>query len=136
VSAAQDIAVRLHAEQRDRFGDPVLEHLARVAAAVPPEARELAWVHDAMERSRVSLDELRAAGLSGTELEALALLSHAPAESYELYALRIAFAAGAAGHLARTVKLADLDDHIAHGPPPPGAPPYRWARRHIGSHPV
>jgi hypothetical protein len=27
------------------------------------------------------------------------------------------------------VKLADLDDHLAHRASPPGAPPYAWARR-------
>ena len=133
-SAARTIASKLHADQRDRFGDPIFEHLARVAAAVPDDAQGTAWLHDAIERTPVSVDDLRAAGLTGTELEALALLSRTPAESYELYALRIAFAAGEAGRLARTVKLADLDDHIAHGPAPRDAPPYRWARRHIAAH--
>jgi len=131
---AREIALNLHADQRDRFGDPILEHLARVAAAVPPDAERTAWLHDAIERTPVSADELQALGLTGTELEALALLSRTPTESYELYALRIAFAAGEAGRLARTVKLADLDDHIAQHSVPVDAPPYRWARRHIAAH--
>jgi hypothetical protein len=29
------------------------------------------------------------------------------------------------------VKLADLDDHLAHDHIPYAAPPYAWARRHI-----
>lgn len=132
-SAAQDIAWRLHVDQLDRFGEPLLAHLARVAAAVPPEARGMAWLHDALERTPVGVDELRAAGLTRIELEALALLSRTPAEPYERYALRIAFAPGEAGRLARMIKLADLDDHIAHGSAPPGAPPYRWARRSIAA---
>jgi hypothetical protein len=133
-STARAIASRIHAHQCDRFGEPIVAHLARVAAAVPPDARGAAWLHDAIERTPVSVDELRDAGLTPTELEAIALLSRTPTESYELYALRIAFAAGEAGRLARTVKLADLDDHIAHGSPPLDAPPYRWARRHIAAH--
>jgi hypothetical protein len=133
-STARAIASRIHADQRDRFGEPMVAHLARVAAAVPPDAEGTAWLHDSIERTGVTVDELRAAGLNGIELEALALLSRMPAESYELYALRIAFAAGDAGRLARTVKIADLDDHIAHGTAPLDAPPYRWARRHIAAH--
>jgi hypothetical protein len=132
-STAREIALKLHADQRDRFGEPILEHLERVAAAVPADARRTAWLHDSIERTRVSVDELRMLGLTGTELDAIALLSRSPSESYELYALRIAFAAGEAGRLARTVKVADLDDHIAHGSPPVDAPPYRWARRHIAA---
>jgi hypothetical protein len=131
---AREIALRLHADQRDRFGEPILNHLARVAAAVPPDAERTAWLHDAIERTPVSADELQALGLTGTELEALALLSRTPTESYEEYALRIAFAAGEAGRLARTVKIADLDDHIAQRAAPADAPPYRWARRHIAAH--
>jgi hypothetical protein len=128
---ARRIAQRVHAGQRDRFGEPMGEHVARVAAAVPPEARATAWLHDVPERSAVSAEELRAQGLTVHELDALELLTRDPAECYELYALRIANAGGEAGRLARTVKLADLDAHIAHGDAPPDAPPYAWARRRI-----
>jgi hypothetical protein len=44
---------------------------------------------------------------------------------------RIAEAPGPAGRLARIVKLADLDDHLAHASIPPDAPPYAWARKHL-----
>jgi hypothetical protein len=64
------------------------------------------------------------------ELAALELLTRQAGESYELYILRIAYAPGAAGRLARVVKLAELDDHVAR-PWDPGDPPYAWARRHI-----
>jgi hypothetical protein len=46
--------------------------------------------------------------------------------------LRVAFACGEAGRLARIVKLADLDDHIVHAWVP-GRPPYEWARRHVAA---
>jgi hypothetical protein len=68
--------------------------------------------------------------LTPVELAALDMLTRRAGESYELYVLRLAYAPGAAGRLARTVKLADLDEHIAHAWVP-GAPPYEWARRHI-----
>src|SRR4051794_21190829 len=132
-TVAREIALRLHADQRNGFGAQVVEHLARVAGAVPTEAEATAWLHDAIERSPVTAEELRWAGLTTPELDALELLCRAPTESYELHALRIAFAEGEAGRLARLVKLADLDDHIAYGAVLAGAPPYRWARRRIAA---
>jgi hypothetical protein len=128
---ARDVAQRLHGSQRTRFGDLVVEHLRRVEAAVPARARAVAWLHDAIESSDVTSYELQVYGLTLVELEALGLLTHVPAESYELYVLRIARARGAAGRLARAVKLADLDDHLAHEVIPAGAPPYAWARRRV-----
>src|SRR3954447_18230004 len=130
---ARSLAHAYHAYQRDRFGDLVVEHLARVAAAVPPDAQATAWLHDLLEGSDADPAELCDEGLSDVELAALELLTRTPSEVYELYALRIAHAPGEEGRLARAVKLADLDDHLAHGPPPLTAPPYAWARRHISS---
>ena len=48
--------------------------------------------------------------------------SPAPDESYE-HVLRVVRAPGPAGRLARLVKLADLDDHLAHASPPPAPRP-------------
>jgi hypothetical protein len=128
---ARDVAQRLHGAQRTRFGELVVEHLARVGAAVPAPACAVAWLHDALEGSAVTSYELQVYGLTAIELEALGLLTHVPGESYELYVLRIARTRGAAGRLARAVKLADLDDHLAHPDIPAGAPPYAWARRRV-----
>jgi hypothetical protein len=130
VAVARAIAHYSHVERRDRLGELVVEHVARVAAAVPAEARALAWLHDVLEHSPTSVAELRGQGLTVVELEALQLLTRMGDESYELYVLRVAFARCEAGRLARIVKLADLDDHIAH-PWVPGRPPYEWARRHV-----
>jgi hypothetical protein len=131
VDAAREIAITVHAGHRDRFGDRLVEHLARVASAVPPHAQPIAWLHDVLERDRRGSEELQR--LSACEREALALLTRADGECYELYTLRIAHALGEGASLARVVKLADLDDHIARGHAPPDAPPYGWARRHIAA---
>src|SRR5437763_6059929 len=55
---ARALACRIHAGQVDRSGRPLLEHVGRVAAAVPAEAATVAWLHEVLERSDVSLDEL------------------------------------------------------------------------------
>jgi len=128
---ASAIAHAAHRGDRDRFGELVLEHVGRVVDAVPSEAQATAWLHDVLERTDVAPAELRAAGLTAVELAALELLTRVPTEVYELYVLRIAHAPGEEGRLARCVKLADLDDHLAHEEIPLTAPPYAWARRHI-----
>ena len=130
-AVARNLAQYGHLDVRDRFDEPVIEHVERVAAAVPESARAIAYLHDILESTAITLDELCAEGLTPLEHEALELLTRGPGESYELHALRIAWAPGEAGAIARTVKLADLDDHLDHVTLPDGAPPYGWARRHI-----
>jgi hypothetical protein len=129
-AVARNVAHYSDVQQRDRHGEPIVEHVARVVAAVPEEAQTLAWLHDVLEHSATTTAALRGHGLTRVELAALELLTRQAGESYELFILRIAYAPGAAGRLARVVKLADLDDHVAR-PWDPGDPPYAWARRHI-----
>jgi hypothetical protein len=126
---AQQIAYISHAGQHTRFGDPVIEHLERVAQAVPSDASAVAWLHDLFELTSLSHERLWPYGLTADEALTLRLLTRLPSESYEAYIRRIALAPGRPGELARTVKLADLDDHLGHAWTPPGAPPYAWARR-------
>jgi hypothetical protein len=109
----------------------VIEHLERVAATVPAHARATALLHDLFELCPTVGPRLPAAGLSRTELAALELLTHDVGEPYEVYVRRIADTPGPAGRLARTVKLADLEDHLAHRTIPEDAPPYAWARRQL-----
>jgi hypothetical protein len=128
---ARNIAHYSHKADRDRFGDPLVEHVERVASAVPPEARALAFLHDVLERTDTTVDELRVQGLTDEDLKVLELLTRDPGEVYELHCLQIAWAGGHAGVLARAIKLADVDDHLGHKVIPDDAPPYAWARRHI-----
>ena len=130
-TTARNIAHYSHVDQRDRFGEPLIEHVERVAAAVPDEARAVAFVHDVVEHTDTGFEEMISHGLAPVELAALDLLTRAPEESFEAYVLRIAHAPGPPGELARTVKLADLDDHLARPSIPHGAPAYGWARLHI-----
>jgi hypothetical protein len=80
--------------------------------------------------SPTTTSERRGEGVTPLELAALELLTRQAGESYELYVLRIAYARGAPGRLARLIKLADLDEQLAR-PWVSGDPPYAWARRHI-----
>jgi hypothetical protein len=126
-AVAHRIASKNHVGHRNRFGDYVIDHVERVAAAVPADARATALLHDLLELCPTTRWQLRAKDLTRTELEALELLTHAPGETYEAHVRRIVDAPGPAGQLARNVKLADLEDNRAHTSIPQDAPPYAWA---------
>jgi catechol 2,3-dioxygenase-like lactoylglutathione lyase family enzyme len=128
---ARDIARHSHDGQLTRHGAPMTDHVERVAAAVPDAARAVAFLHDVLEKSDVSVDELRERGLTPVEGAALDLLTRRDGETFERHTLRIGDGEGRAGAIARSVKLADLDDHIGVARDASRQPPYRWARRHV-----
>src|SRR3954447_7986159 len=112
ITDARAFAHQSHIGQRNRHGDLLTEHLERVAAGVPQEAMTVAFLHDVLEHSQVTLQDLEEYGLTDEERGALLLLTRAPGETFEAHTLRIAFARGPGSRTARTVKLADLDDHL------------------------
>lgn len=113
VPEAREIAVRAHADQRDRDGSFHIAHVARVAHGVPDtdEYQRVAWLHDVLEDSDITAEELRG-NLSAAEIDALCLLTHNGRESYTEYVRRIIEADGEAGTLARAVKQADMLDNL------------------------
>jgi hypothetical protein len=129
-ATARQLAYAHHRDQLDRSGRLLVEHLERVAALVDEEVLSVAYLHDLLERTDTPLAELEAEGLTSLERAALALLTRDADETFELHALRIAYAKGREGRVARAVKLADIDDHIANDADE-GFAPYGWARRHI-----
>jgi hypothetical protein len=111
---AQALAETLHCGQREASGVPLLDHIRRVAAAVPGDARALAWLHEALEHTPVSAEALLAEGLSLDELRGLRLLTRDKSSRskarYLAHVKLIARARGAGASLARSVKRADLAD--------------------------
>jgi hypothetical protein len=131
-SAARAIAKSAHDGQQTSAGGSQFDHVRRVSAAVPERARVTAWLHDILERTALTIDQLRADGMSPAELSAVALLTRTEKDDYRAYVQRIADAPGQAGSLARVVKLADLEDHLVYPHAgTPSTPPYAWARRAI-----
>ncbi len=114
-TVARRFAERVHSEALDRYGLPLLDHVRRVADAVPRQARTVAWLHETVEHAGVSQDELRAAGADADEIAAVELLTRNPeTDAYLAHVRQIANAPGRAGELARTVKRADLNDRLQH----------------------
>ena len=128
---ARDIARESHDGQLTRHGSPMVDHLERVAASVPDDARTVALLHDVLEKTGIRLDDLHQRGLTLTERAALDLLTRRDGETFERHTLRVGDGDGPAGAIARSVKLADLEDHIGHASHGSDDPPYRWAHRHV-----
>jgi hypothetical protein len=76
-SIARNIAHAGHVGRKDRFGEPVIQHVERVAAAVSPDAHAVAFLHDVLEHSDTTVAELTAAGATPLDLAALELLTRA-----------------------------------------------------------
>jgi len=94
----------------DKGGAPYVLHPLRVMLAMDTdEERRVAVLHDVVEDSSVSLDELRSRGHSEVEVRALDALTRRKDsdESYEAFIDRLLPNA-----LARKVKLADLTDNM------------------------
>ena len=118
IGDARAIAERLHLGDREEDGTPVVRHVQRVATTVPEEARAVAWLHEVLEWTAVTEQELLIAGLTSDELRALRLLNRTTdSHSDHRYLARlelIAHATGDSGRLARIVKTADLEDRSLH----------------------
>lgn len=101
---AMCIAYEAHAGQVDKSGVPYLYHPIHVAEQMTEEATTVAaLLHDVVEDTEMTLDDLREAGISPEVVDALALLTHAPGVPYLDYVQAIG-----KNPIARAVKLADL----------------------------
>ena len=90
-------------------GEPFILHPLRVMSKVTSSAeRVVAVLHDVIEDTHYTLDNLRHLGYSERVIDALDRLTHRDGETYEAYIERIKD-----DQLARQVKLADLEDNLA-----------------------
>jgi (p)ppGpp synthase/HD superfamily hydrolase len=102
------LAVKAHHGQKDKAGEPYILHPLRLMFRQNSTATRIAAVlHDVVEDTAVTLEQLRETGFSEEVLEAVALLTHDPRDSYEEYVARIK-----TNPVARAVKLADLEDNM------------------------
>jgi GTP diphosphokinase / guanosine-3',5'-bis(diphosphate) 3'-diphosphatase len=100
---AIEIAIKAHAGQVDKGGEPYILHPLRVMLRMRTEdERIVAVLHDVVEDSATSFEDLRAEGFSGAVIEALDALTKRPGEGRVDAAKRAARIP-----LARAVKLAD-----------------------------
>ena len=94
----------VHKEQVDKSGLPYVFHPFHLAEQMETEDTTIvALLHDVVEDSDLTLDDLRKMGFGGNIIDALALLTHDPAVEYTDYVRAIKD-----NPIARAVKLADL----------------------------
>lgn len=102
------LAVQAHRGQRDKAGQTYILHPLRVMLRLETDAeRMVAVLHDVVEDSAWTLEQLRALGYPEEVLGALDCLTKREGESYEAFIERVRPHA-----LARRVKLADLEDNM------------------------
>jgi (p)ppGpp synthase/HD superfamily hydrolase len=101
---AMKLCFEAHKEQKDKAGLPYVFHPFHLAEQMPDEETTVtALLHDVIEDTPYTLQDLRGMGFSEAVLDALALMSHDKSVPYPDYV-----AALRPNRIARTVKLADL----------------------------
>lgn len=112
VSLAKGIAFVAHRGQLDEVGAEYIDHPGRVAERFDPLTEPVptavAWLHDVLEDTAVTAQELLEAGVLPEIVELVQLLTRTPDVSDDDYYARIR-----RHPVALRVKLADLDDNTA-----------------------
>ena len=104
VDLALSIARKAHEGQLDKAGVDYIEHPIYVASQVDTEEEKaVALLHDVIEDSPVSAEELLQAGLPETVVTAVQVLTKKKEQDYQTYLENVK-----KNPLARVVKLADL----------------------------
>jgi (p)ppGpp synthase/HD superfamily hydrolase len=105
---AISIAAEAHAGQRDKAGEPYILHPLRVMLAVKtPEEQMAAALHDVVEDTPLTVEQLRDFGFPDAVVDAVDALTRREGEDYFDFVRR-----AAANPVARPVKLADLRDNL------------------------
>lgn len=108
IERAIEIAATAHAGQRDKAGQPYIFHPLRVMLRVDGAHEQMAAVlHDVVEDTSVTLDNLAQEGFPSEVLRAIAALTKLPGETRLEAAAR-----AAADPVARKVKLADNAENM------------------------
>jgi (p)ppGpp synthase/HD superfamily hydrolase len=102
------IAVSAHLGQKDRYGNPFILHPLRMMMRMDTEEEWIvAVLHDVVEKSDRTLEDLRHEGFPEEIIDAVNRLTKRPGEDYKTHLRR-----AKTDPLARKVKIADLEDNM------------------------
>jgi (p)ppGpp synthase/HD superfamily hydrolase len=102
------IAVNAHQGQKDRYNSPYILHPLRVMARLDSATEKIVGIlHDVVEDTDWTFDQLSREGFPATILSALECVTKKEGEEYEAFVKR-----SARDPVARRVKLADLEDNM------------------------
>ena len=95
----------------DKAGQPYVLHCLRVMLGVSGSfAQQVALMHDLVEDTDITLDDLRTHNFAEEVIAAVQLVTHLGTDTYADYVVRLK-----ANELARQVKIADLNDNYSLG---------------------
>ena len=101
---AYEIAKKAHLGQIDKAGEDYIKHPEKVASFVnSDEEKAVAYLHDVIEDTELTLEDLREYGFSEEVLEAVDVITKKKGQDYQTYLNSVK-----ENKLARMVKLADL----------------------------
>lgn len=108
ISKALKIAYSAHQGQIDKGGVPYVQHPIRVALnCMTDDEKIVALLHDVIEDTNVTVEELQQAGFSTTIMNAIIALTRIDGEDYMQFIKRLSLNA-----LATSVKIQDLKDNM------------------------
>ncbi len=108
INKALEIAVKAHSNQLDKGGNPYIFHPIRVALNCQTEEEKIvALLHDVIEDTDTSIEQLEAEGFSKEILESIISLTKKEGEDYMSFIKRVA-----TNRTATNVKLQDLADNM------------------------
>lgn len=110
---ALHLAAAAHEGQKDKAGVPYLTHILRTVtmaliADLDPDLPIVMALHDVVEDTSLSFDDLRASGFSERVIDAVEALTRRDGESYPHFIQRCI----AAGELVRDAKQIDIEDNM------------------------
>lgn len=108
IATALHIALRAYADKTDKAGAEYIKHPLRVMAKMDSDdAMAVALLHDVIEDSDMTADDLLNEGIPAHIVEAVVCLTKIEGENYQDFVARVKTNA-----LATQVKLADIEDNI------------------------
>lgn len=106
IEKARLFALEAHKGQVDKAGAPYEGHLSRVSSrVVTDEAKVVAWLHDTVEDTDTTVEDI-AAAFGADTAHAVSCMTHREDEAYEDYLVR-----AKSDPVARLVKISDLIDN-------------------------
>lgn len=114
MTKAEEIARKAHEGQKRYDGSPYINHpkaVAKMVSVLGPVYEEVAWLHDVLEDSPTSKEDLLEAGISQVVADAVQYLTKREDEFYEDYLRRVK-----SNPIANDVKIVDILHNLSDTP--------------------
>ncbi len=109
IGIAREIAIEAHKGQKRKYtGEDYINHPRRIAEKFSTEGSQvIAWLHDVLEDSEVTAEDLLKAGIRPIWIEIVECLTRREGEDYFYFIMRIKDI-----HQAKIIKIADIRDNL------------------------